>query len=214
MNLRLCLIIVLLLTGFGSALAAATGSGRVSSDEVAALRRANQDLTAEVSRLRDNLVMLEARVLDQQKLVEELRAALARKKDGSGETTALPASPGGAVSELYLRAFADYAAGRFVQAADGFETFLRGGPPAEQAANARYWLAVSLVGQQQHALAVAEFRKLVADHPASPKAPDALAGMAAALQQLNLADQANEALETLRSRYPESAAAQRLKAGN
>lgn len=209
---RLCLTVALLVWGTAVAVAAPAASGRAAADDLAALRRANQDLTAEVARLRDNLVMLEARVLDQQKLVEELRATLAAQK-GGGEQPALPTSPGGTTSELYLRAFADYAAGRYAQAAAGFELFLQGASGGE-AANARYWLGESLFGQQQYALAVAEFRKLVADHPTSAKAPEALAKMVAALQQLNLADQAREALETLHNRYPESAAAQRLKSGN
>lgn len=203
----------MLLLGFGTVVAAAPEGGRPSAEEIVALRRANQELTAEVGRLRDNLVMLEARVLDQQKLVEELRAALSAQR-GAGERPVLPASPGGTSSEQYLHAFADYAAGRFAQAAAGFTAYLQGDPPPAEAANARFWLAGALVGQQQYALAVAEYRQLVAEYPDAPKAPEALAKMAAALQQLNLADQSREALETLRSRYPDSDAARRLKAGN
>lgn len=209
--LRPTVLLVFVLLAGGSACAAPVEGGRKTADEVAALRRANQDLTAEVARLRDNLVMLEARVLDQQRLVEELRAALAASR--GGERPPLPASPGGAGNELFLRAFADYAAGRFAQAVAGFEAFLQGAPPAEAAASARFWLGEALAGQQQYALAVAEYRTLVAEHPQSPKAPVALLHMAEALQQLNLADQARAALETLRTRYPESDAARQLKAG-
>lgn len=209
--LRLLLTTLLLCTAVASAAAAPNAAGGALTDEVAALRRSNQDLSAEVGRLRDNLVILEARVLDQQKLIEELRAA--QRGTLPAERSVPPSTLSGPGSELYLRSFADYASGRYAEAARGFDAFLQGAPAPEPAANARYWLGASYLGEQQYALAVAEFRKLVADHPASPKAPEALLKMATALQQLNLSDQAREALEALRTRYPESAAAQRVKSG-
>jgi len=188
-------------------------AARGSEDETAALRKSQDELYRELYRLRDNLVILEGRVLDQQKQLNDLREGQAQLRAGATDRfTSLP--PGALPGEAYLQPFGDYAAGRFPQAIVGFEAFIAANPTSEYAGNAQYWLADCYFAQHQYALAVAEFRKVTNNYPAASKAPDALLKSASALQALNLNDQAREALETLRNRYPNSPAAQKTRTQN
>jgi len=172
--------------------------------------------------LQDNLTLLEARLLDQQKLVEALRqGAAAQKVTPPGEKTAtsLPASitaspaetgsPPGSPTEIYLKAFADYASGRFDEAIAGFAAFLKYYPNSDYAGNAQYWLGECYYSGQQYDLAVAAFRKTVESYPQGGKTPDALLKMATTLRQMNETGQAEEALRLLRSRYPDTPAARK-----
>lgn len=191
-----------------------TKLNRLSSDQ--------QELSGQLERLQTNLTLLEARLLDQQKIIEALRrgaaaqkvtppgemavttspAAVATGPTGSGNT---PGSP----TEIYLQAFADYASGRFEQAVAGFEAFLRHYPNNDYAGNAQYWLGECYYSRQEYGLAVTEFRKMLESYPQGGKAPDALLKMATALRQMNEPGHAEEALRLLRSRYPDTPAARK-----
>lgn len=181
-----------------------------------------QELSGQLERLQTNLTLLEARLLDQQKIIEALRqGAAAQKVTAVGEKAATTPSAGfataptgsgeppGSPTEVYLQAFADYASGRFEQAIAGFEAFLRHYPNNDYAGNAQYWLGECYYSRQEYGLAVAAFRRMREAYPQGGKAPDALLKMAAALRQMNEAGQAEEALRLLRSRYPDSPAARK-----
>ena len=191
----------------------------------AELRRLDNNqkkLTGQLERLETHLTLFEARLLDQQKVVEALRPGeSAQKVTPPGEKTAttlpesIAASPTesgnkpGSPTEIYLQAFADYASGRFDQAIAGFGAFLKYYPSSDYAGNAQYWLGECYYSRQEYGLAVAAFRKTVESYPQGGKAPDALLKMATALRQMNEAGQAEEALGLLRSRYPGSTAARK-----
>jgi tol-pal system protein YbgF len=166
--------------------------------ELVTLHRDHDALTREVATLRDHLVLLEARILDQQKQLAEL-------KESRSLAALNPAATG--PSDQYLRAFGEYAAGRYPQAIVALQAFIRSNPDNEFAGNAQFWLGDCYFAQKQYAVAVAELRKVVGNYPQAGKAPDALAKIATALQALKLDEQAREALDTLRTRYPKSAAA-------
>lgn len=187
---------------------------RLSSDQ--------QELSGRLERLQNNLTLVEARLVDQQKTIEMLRQGSAAQKvtqpgemtatmpatgvvTGTAESANIPGSP----TEIYLQAFADYASGRFERAIDGFQAFLRHYPHNDYAGNAQYWLGECYYSRQEYALAVAAFRKTVESYPQGGKTPDALLKMATALQQMNEAGQAQDALRLLRSRYPDSPAARK-----
>jgi tol-pal system protein YbgF len=181
-----------------------------------------RDLAGRLERLQDNVTLVEARLLDQQKTIEKLRQGAAAQKvtppgemaastpatgvlAGPSESVSAPGSP----TEIYLQAFADYASGRFAPAIDGFQTFLRHYPHNDYAGNAQYWLGECYYSRQEYTLAVAAFRKTVETYPQGGKTPDALLKLATTLQQMNEAGQAQEALRLLHSRYPDSPAARK-----
>ncbi len=191
--------------------------------ELARIRQDQQQLQQQVEQNRNNLLLIEAKVRDQQTLISDLRRQLATKKvtpsreiatstrpilaPATSPTTA--GSQNASPTEIYLQAFSDYAAGRFEQAIQGFETFLRLHAGSDYAGNAQYWLGECYYSQQQYARAVEEFQRTIERYPQGSKTPDALLKMASALTQLGQPDRAKEALQVLRNRYPDSPAARK-----
>lgn len=192
---------------------------RALQGDVVRLQGEQEALSLRMQRLQDNLLLIEARVQDQQRLIDAMRQGLAAQKvTATGEMTvsAAPAatSPAEGVAalsptEIYLQAFADYASGRFAEAIAGFESFLSRYPDSDYAGNAQYWLGECYYSLQQPALAAEAFGKVAAHYPQGGKAAEALLKMALALRQMNQDEQAGQALQLLRERYPDSAAARK-----
>jgi tol-pal system protein YbgF len=205
-----------------------TADRSLGSQDLARLQKDQQQLTQQVEQNRNNLLLLEAKVRDQQTLIADLRRDLAAKIVTPGREIATSSRPVIAPStaptmadqqnatptEIYLQAFSDYAGGRFEQAIQGFETFLRLHAGSDYAGNAQYWLGECFYSQQQYARAVEEFQRTVERYPQGSKTPDALLKMASALKQLGQTGRADEAIQVLRSRYPDSAAARKPLGSN
>ena len=204
----------------GCAVPAAAPPGQQNLNAtIAQLENDQKSLIQRMDRVQDNMLLLEARVHDHQKVIDEMRQALAAQKvtsagqktAGAGETTSSGTQGGSNLSptDIYLKAFGDYASGRFGQAIEGFETFLRIYPTNDYASNAQYWLGECYYSQKQYANAVEEFQKMATNYPRGAKTPDALFKKAEALQQMNLTEQAKDAIDELRRLYPDSAAARK-----
>lgn len=191
---------------------------RALQGNVVRLQREQEGLSQQLQRLQDNLLLIEARVQDQQRLIEELRQAQATQKvtevgekTGSAPPVAVvsPESATLSPTEIYLQAFADYASGRFAEAIAGFESFLSRHPDSDYAGNAQYWLGECYYSLRQPARAAEAFGKVAAHYPQGSKAAEALLKMALSLRQMNQEEQAGKALQLLRERYPDSAAARK-----
>lgn len=117
----------------------------------------------------------------------------------------------GSPTEVYLRAFGDYASGRFQPAILGFETFLQRFPNNGYASNARFWLGDCYFNQQQYPAAILEFHKVINDYPRAAKSPDALLKIATAQLQLGKFDEARQTVDRLGRQFPESTAAQKAQ---
>ncbi len=182
-----------------------------------------QDLAAQIQQLQTTIGNLESKVQQQQGLLEQLQGSqVAQRGTVPREMARIQPSPSGQTApspprvnqtlsptEIYLKAFSDYASGRFDQAILGFESFLRLYPNNDYAANAQFWLGECYYSKKQYDRAIAEFEKVVNDYPQGAKAPDALWKIAAALKQTDQTWQAEEALRILRQRYPDSPAARK-----
>ena len=108
----------------------------------------------------------------------------------------------------YLEAFSNLAVGNFAAAETGFQEFLRGFPEHQYSPNARYWLASAQLSQGKTNLAINNLQQIIADPNDQKKAPAALMQLAQIYQQQGLQIQADNVLEQLRNRYPESLEAQ------
>ncbi|BCA78699.1 tol-pal system protein YbgF [Desulfuromonas sp. AOP6] len=204
---------------FGCVAATPSGDGRQLNQSLAQLANSQDELAQKMERLQDNMVLLEARVLDQQSVLDGLRQDMAAQKvTPAGQNTAttgentvpavvpeVPQTP----TEIYLKAFGDYASGRYNQAISGFEAFLRTYPTNDYAGNAQYWLGECYYAQNNQVRAIEAFQKVVDNYPRAAKAPDALFRKAEALLQVNLPEQADLALLELRRLYPDSTAARK-----
>ena len=169
-----------------------------------------QDIEARLQRLQDSIVMLEARLLDQQRMIESLRQNPGAATSGvGGAETQASAAGQETPTEIYLAAFGDYAAGQYQKSINGFSRFLQFFPANDYASNARYWLAECYLALGQYDQAVADFDKVFIDYPKSTKAPDALLKKAAALYQVNEEERAMETIQLLKERYPKSSAAKK-----
>jgi tol-pal system protein YbgF len=164
------------------------------------------------------LNLLEQHLAEQQQQLNALQTTVAAQKvtrigantaltgqTSSAETGQATASP----TEIYLKAFGDYASGRYHQAIKGFETFLNHFPANNYAGNAQFWLGECYYKLGEYNRAVQEYRKVTDNYPLSGKAPEALLRMAPALRQLNQYEKARQALQTLQQRYPNSTAARK-----
>ncbi len=212
------LLIVFLLLGAGCANMAPQQPGAMRG--AAQMEKQQAELAAEVQHLRDSVLLLEGWLREQQQITEELRrtivaqnvTSLGDKAASVPPATSYAPTPSetpaaGSPTDIYLHAFANYASGRFEQAAQGFENFLRVFPGSEQAGNARYWLGECYYALGNYSKAVDAFRKVSEQDPQGSKTPDALLKMASALDRMQEPEQARRTLQILQDRYPGSAAA-------
>jgi tol-pal system protein YbgF len=204
----------------GCATTGALQPGKARSADADTLRGQQQGLSRQIEQLQDNLLLLEARVHDQQQLLEQLRSALPSQKVTTGGekagavllpapslTPKAPSEPPLSPTETYLQAFSDYASGDYTRAILGFENFLRHFPNNDYAANAQFWLGECFLSQQLYPRAAEEFQKTFSRYPQGAKTPDALLKLAFTFTQMNEPERATATLQTLRQRYPGSAAA-------
>ena len=110
----------------------------------------------------------------------------------------------------YLAAFSELAAGHYAAAEAGFSSFSNKYPQHQYAPNARYWLASAQLPQGKLAAAASNLRQIITDSKGQQRAPAALAMLAKIYRQQRLDDDADDVLEQLRSRYPESSEAQQI----
>lgn len=132
------------------------------------------------------------------------------------ERVTIPASIGQELSELadsasnYLAAFSNLAAERYAVAETGFSKFLANYPGHQYGPNARYWLARAQVSQGKLTQAKENLLQVSADLNDQQRAPAALAMLVKIYRQQQLPIEADETLEQLRNRYPNSSEAQQF----
>ena len=129
----------------------------------------------------------------------------------SDSTTATAVTGEGSPTEVYLQAFGDYASGRYQSAIYGFESFLQRFPNNSYASNAQFWLGDCYFNQQQYAMAIQEFNRVISDYQGAAKSPDALYKIAVAHLQLGAPEDARNAIDILNQRYPKSSATQKAQ---
>jgi TolA-binding protein len=104
--------------------------------------------------------------------------------------------PGDAASVVFDAAFADYLAGEYVLAVDGFEEYLRRYPATEKAGEALYWIGECLSAQEEHSQARGRFLRVILEYPTSEMV--AGARLRAALEAIELG-QLDAGIQELRS---------------
>ena len=165
------------------------------------------------------LVELQNRQQQQAREIDQLRQS-SLSAGGAYQSTSLPRTSGstamqgqdeGSPTEVYLQAFGDYASGRYQSAVLGFETFLQRFPNNSYASNAQFWLADCYFNQQQYALAIPQFERVLNEYSGAAKNPEALYKIAIAHLQLGATDEARQTVDILNQRYPKSKATQKAQ---
>lgn len=143
-------------------------------------------------------------------------SGIATLPPGARSTTSAPGAP-----DMYQAAYIDFSKGSYPLAIIGFREFLRRYPEHALAGNAQYWIGEAQLGlarsqanagqadrtTQALEQAVQEFRKVVANHPRSGKAPAALYKEALTLIELKQPAVAQARLQYLVDNFPQAAEA-------
>jgi len=188
------------------------------------MRRMQATITGqeqEINKLALQVDALEGRLQQQEHELGRLRqgsgGSPASAQTSSASYTTAPSNSqaqgqsDGSPTEVYLRAFGDYASGRYPAAISGFENFLQRFPNNAYASNARYWLGDCYFSQQQYQTAIQEFQKVLNDYPRAVKSPDALLKIATSQLQLGRTDEARQTVARLDRQFPKSTAAQKAQ---
>ncbi len=187
------------------------------SEQLQQIRRQQQEQSEQLQLLSRQMILLqqvmgiEKMTLDEPNPVDALIFSATPPSD-------IPALPPRTVPHIeldpavsaYLDAFSQLASGRPDSAERGFEFFLREFPDHQHSANARYWLALAQSTQGKNDQATTTLRQIVSDPRAEFKAPAALMQLTAIYRRQGLNIQADNIVEQLRIRYPDSPEAQLL----
>ncbi len=117
---------------------------------------------------------------------------------------ALPVNPGVSPQRLFESARADYYAGQWSLAVQGFETYIKTFPKSDLADDAQYYIGETHYSAGQFRDAVAAYDRLIASYPASNTLPDAYYKRGLALNSLGQVQQAKDSFEFAAKTYPDS----------
>lgn len=122
-------------------------------------------------------------------------------------TPAVPLAAGASPQRLYDSAWADYTAGQFDLAVQGFESFIKSFPRSEQADDAQVYIGNSFLQAGKYDKAVEAYDLAIRTYPQGNLIPDAWYKKGTALLDLKQSARAIEAFEYVAKTFPESSAA-------
>ncbi|MDA1185388.1 MAG: tetratricopeptide repeat protein [Acidobacteria bacterium] len=127
-----------------------------------------------------------------------------------GALPALPAAPplsstaGLSPTRLYETARADYFAGQWTSAINGFDAFLRAFPRSEQSDEAQFHIGETHYAQNAWAAAIAAYNQVILNYPGTNAVPDALYKRGLAEEHLGEMEAARISWETVSENFPDS----------
>ena len=213
-----------LLTSCAPATTGLAPSGALK-DQLAEIRQQQQQQTLTIQQLQQQLALLQQQLGTETAPPAQAQSPAAapglEAAAPTGETAAILEPPSqfsvsqevstvAASASSYLAAFSDLAAGRWLAAETGFQKFLNEFSDHQYAPNARYWLASAQLSQGKVELAMSNLRQIIVDPNGQKKAPAALILLAQSYRQQGLSTEADDVLEQLRNRYPDSPEAQQF----
>jgi tol-pal system protein YbgF len=122
----------------------------------------------------------------------------------------MPTGTGTTPKRLYDTAYADYTAGQWSLAVQGFETYLKTYPKSDMADDAQYYVGESYSGDSKFREAVSAYERMIRDYPQSDMLPEAWYKVGITYERLAQPDRARAAYEFAVKTFPESNDAVRL----
>lgn len=119
----------------------------------------------------------------------------------------VPIAAGASPQRLYDSAYADYTAGQWDLAVQGFESYIKSFPRSEKADDAQVYIGNSYLQAGKNEKAVEAYDLAIRLYPTGNLIPDAWYKKGTALSDLKQAARATEAFEYVAKTYPESNAA-------
>jgi tol-pal system protein YbgF len=197
----------------GCAVPQSSLDSRGAKNDLLSLQKKVEELSEQVEKNRNNLLLMEARIRDHQQIIDGGTAKKVTETTPKGFATVLGQDePEGDITptSVYLEAFGAFAAGRYDNAIAKFETFVEKFPDNNYVPNARFWLGESYLSLGQLEKALVEFNQVVNLYPRSEKVPEALMKTVQVYRKLHQEEKADEAQRFLLNHYPESSAAQMI----
>jgi tol-pal system protein YbgF len=134
---------------------------------------------------------------------------------GTAPAATQPAAPilgtGTTPRRLYETAYADYTAGQWSLAIQGFETYLKTYPKSDLADDAQYYIGESYAGDSKFREAAAAYDRVIRDYPNSDILPEAWYKVGISYDRLGQMDRAREAFDYVVRAYPDSDAGRLAK---
>jgi len=179
--------------------------------QIEAARSELRNLRGQIEEARHELELLRQQQRD---LYADLDRRLLLLENGAAP---VHSGAGGAATEEQIRtedetavygdAFAALKAGRYEDAARGFQLYLAKYPDGPRADNATYWLGESLYVQKDYTAALRAFQDVLEKFPDSAKSADALLKVGFSQYELKAFRNARTTLEKVKTAYPGTEAA-------
>jgi tol-pal system protein YbgF len=115
-----------------------------------------------------------------------------------------PSNPGVSPQRLFESARADYYAGQWTLAIQGFETYMKTFPKSDVADDAQYYIGETYYSAGKFKEAVSAYDRVIANYPTSNTLPDAYYKRGLALNSLGQVQQARESFEYVTKTFPDS----------
>jgi tol-pal system protein YbgF len=112
---------------------------------------------------------------------------------------------------LYETAYADYTAGQWSLAVQGFETYLKTYPKSDLADDAQYYIGESYSGDSRFREASAAYERVISDYPQSDILPEAYYKVGITYERLGQPDRARTAYEYAVKAFPDTDAGRLAK---
>jgi tol-pal system protein YbgF len=133
----------------------------------------------------------------------------------AGTSTLVPATGAAATGttprRLYETAYADYTAGQWSLAVQGFETYLKTYPKSDLADDAQYYIGESYSGDSRFREAAAAYERVISDYPQSDILPEAYYKVGITYERLGQPDRARTAYEYAVKAFPDTDAGRLAK---
>jgi tol-pal system protein YbgF len=123
---------------------------------------------------------------------------------GSPSAAGSPSSANISPTRMYDQSYADYSAGQYDLAIEGFQAFIRTFPTSPNADEAQLYVGYSLYNAGKNAEAVAALQKVITDYPQSNSVSSAYYKLGLTYEALKQPDAARKAFETVVQKYPSS----------
>jgi tol-pal system protein YbgF len=127
----------------------------------------------------------------------------------SGQTYTPPGPTGAAATgttprRLYETAYADYTAGQWSLAVQGFETYLKTYPKSDLADDAQYYIGESYSGDSRFREAASAYERVISDYPQSDILPEAYYKVGITYERLGQPERARTAYEYAVRSFPDT----------
>lgn len=116
--------------------------------------------------------------------------------------TPVPSTAGLSPTRMYQEAFADYAAGQYRSALEGFEQFIRAFPTSEMADNAQFFIGETQFAQMRFGDAITAYNAVIQNYPTGDQVPNALYKRGLAQRQLGQTEAARASWELAVQKFP------------